>query len=401
MRNDPSKLSQQQTEVPLPRPRPPKPQWQADPEHTFGSNAVRLHLREWFWVVGVVILFLVGAPWLWTKWEVFQPGPDYRIPYPLANDYWVFRRWCRWIARHPQGIVFFGDSVVWGHYVDQDQTLPHYLSRKFGQPFWNAGVDGTHPAALTGLIRYYAKPIRHRKVLLQWNPLWITSPQRDLTVQKEFQFNHPELVPQFFPSIPCYRASFSDRVRICIEREIPFFAWVKHLRITAWENMNLAAWTVEHPVSNPFRPLRFRLPTKAPSPETDRRPWFQRGIRKTDFSWVDLDRSLQWRCFLDCVATLRHRGNQVFVIVGPLNEHMLTARSLERYRQLQRAATRRLKALGISFCVPQPVPSDLYADASHPIAAGYARLAQQLASNPAFCKFVGVEPAGKETGIHP
>jgi len=44
---------------------------------------------------------------------------------------------------------------------------------------------------------------------------------------------------------------------------------------------------------------------------------------------------------------------------------------------------------GVSHCVPPPLASELYADASHPTAAGYAQLARLLAEQPAFTDFCG------------
>jgi len=44
-----------------------------------------------------------------------------------------------------------------------------------------------------------------------------------------------------------------------------------------------------------------------------------------------LDDSLQWQFFRRTVELLRQRGNQVFVLVGPFNEHMLTEGGLRTY----------------------------------------------------------------------
>ena len=52
-------------------------------------------------------------------------------------------------------------------------------------------------------------------------------------------------------------------------------------------------------------------------------------------SWVDLGTSLQWRLFRAAVHTLLRRGNRVFVLVGPFNEHLLEADSLEMLEDLE------------------------------------------------------------------
>jgi len=355
----------------------------------FGSNAVRLSWREWAVVVAAAALFVLGAPRLWMRAERFQPRPDFRIPYSLANDYWVFERLCRATSTETDAVFVVGDSAIWGHYVAQDETLSHDLAELTGRRFVNAGVEGLHPAALAGLVRYYGGALRGRRVLAQWNPLWIASPRRDLSAEKEFAFNHPELVPQFFPKIPCYRASFSTRVHRCLTRRLLFFAWVRHLRIRCFEGMDLASWTVEHPWRSPIAKARFDLPQDAPSPESDFQPWTARGVRKQDFDWVDLDASLQWRFFREALATLRRRGNRVFVLVGPFNEHMLTEAGLRRYKALRRAALAWLQAEGIPCLAAAPPPSELYADASHPLAKGYKMIARELAADPAFQRFLG------------
>ena len=56
-----------------------------------------------------------------------------------------------------------------------------------------------------------------------------------------------------------------------------------------------------------------------------------------EYPWVDPDTSLQWAAFQRMVRILQQRGNRVFVLVGPFNEHMLTPASLQRYRQVKAA----------------------------------------------------------------
>ena len=88
--------------------------------------------------------------------------------------------------------------------------------------------------------------------------------------------------------------------------------------------------------------------------------------------------SLQWRFFRQTVETLRGRGNRVFVVVGPFNEHMLTPESLAAYRRRQGQVEAWLTASGSRYVAPPALPSELYADASHPLAAGYEALAHKV-----------------------
>ena len=85
---------------------------------------------------------------------------------------------------------------------------------------------------------------------------------------------------------------------------------------------------------------------------------------------------------------LQGRGNRVFVLVGPFNEHMLKSESLATYQEMKRGVAAWLEEKRIGHCVPPALPSELYADASHPLADGYQRLARQLWLDKSFLRFV-------------
>src|SRR5262245_57218656 len=144
-------------------------------------NAVRLSARHWLAVAVIVAVVLVGTPWFWQRIEKFDTGPDYRIPYALSKDYWLYERRLEDITL--TNIVVIGDSIVWGEYVRPDGTLSHFLSQQSSQPgkFVNAGVNGLFPLAFEGLIRHYGQPLRNRKVILHCNVLWMSSPKADLS----------------------------------------------------------------------------------------------------------------------------------------------------------------------------------------------------------------------------
>ena len=61
----------------------------------FGSNAIRLSPREWQIVGAIFLGYVLLMPSVWERLESFRPQADYRIPYDLSNDYWVFRRCAR------------------------------------------------------------------------------------------------------------------------------------------------------------------------------------------------------------------------------------------------------------------------------------------------------------------
>ncbi len=356
----------------------------------FSSNVVRLSGRQWLAALGIFVLLLLLLPTLWCRVERLEPGPDYRIPFRLGNDYWLFSRLSR-MEVGKKRVLLLGDSVVWGHYVSSTQTLSHYLNEQtHTERFANLGVDGIHPAALLGLVRYYGRAIRNERVLLQCNFLWMSSKRHDLQTEKEFAFNHPRLVPQFYPRIPCYKPDVSERLGIVFERSIPFFGWTRHLRILYFGGKSFPAWTLEHPYSVPLLGASFVLPSpdEPPSPKPVAKPWTEQGLKPYAADWVPLEQSFQWWCFRQTVELLQSRGNHVFVVVGPFNEHMLTPESRARYQQLKQKASQWLQSVHVPYAVPEPLPSPMYSDASHPLADGYRLLAQRLLQNRLFQQFI-------------
>jgi hypothetical protein len=365
------------------------------------SHAVRLSGREWLIVAGVLLLLVGLGPTLWSWAERFGPDTDYRrVPYSLSSDYWLYSRYCR-RACAKKKILVLGDSVIWGHYVPAHQTLAQYLNEFLradptrrpaeqrpaesrGGPFVNLGVDGTHPAALEGLLRHYGTAITDRTVILHFNPLWLSSARHDLQTTKEFHFQHPELVAQFTPKIPCYKASFAQRLGIAIRRKVPFSNWTSHVRKAYYEDTDLAAWTLAHPYRNPLAPLLRALPGSREPGEPPGRTWVERGAKKQDLPWVEFSSSLQWRFFTRAVELLHRRGNEVFVLIGPFNEHMLTEANAATYARIKTQAEAWLQEHNIPCFAPPALPAEYYVDASHPLGTGYALLAKELLNQPAF-----------------
>ena len=229
-------IDNKKTEVPFSSNNPPPPccfVWRSKTTGEDAEAGIRLSAGQWI-IVGIICsAFLYFTPAFWGRIEKFSPGPNYRIPYDLSNDYWLYRRYCRYYsakrrsaAKHESAnsqneIPVIGDSVIWGHFVPRDKTLSHYLNEiSDDTPFINLGLDGIHPAAMEGLLRYFGKDISNKNVILHFNPLWMSSPKEDLQSDKEFVFNHPKLVAQFVPNIPCYKASFSARVSAVFRRPV-------------------------------------------------------------------------------------------------------------------------------------------------------------------------------------
>jgi hypothetical protein len=368
-------------------------------------NAMRLNSRQWLAVAIVVVVAWLVTPWVWKKLERFDTGPDYRIPYSLSKDYWLYGRRLERIAA--TNIVVVGDSVIWGEYVRADGTFPHFLNEQSGQrgKFINAGVNGLFPLAFEGLIRNYGEPLRHRKIILHCNMLWMSSPKADLSTTKEERFNHADLVPQFSPRIPCYKADLNHRLAAIVERHFTFSQWANHLHVAYFDQKNLLAWTLEEDSSaptrlpnsykNPLAQITLTVPSESPD-DADRgpasprhKPWSTIGPGSTRFEWVELDRSLQWGAFQRTVKLLQARGNDVLVVVGPFNEHIMAEENRAAFRRLRDGVVDWLVKNHVPHVAPAALPSALYADASHPLTEGYRMLAERLAGEPAFRNWLG------------
>ena len=355
---------------------------QGDPSASMFSNGIRLSAGQWLGVALAALVLIVFAPPLWKSFEKFPLERDQRMPHDLSNDYWLYERYAGRAAEH-YATLLLGDSVVWGEYVAPDETLAHYLNEG-KECYANLGLDGAHPVALNGLIEHYAGAITRKNVVLQCNPLWMSSRRADLQDENMTEFNHPRLLPQFLPKLPGYKAEISARIGIAVEQRLPFSRWTTHVQQAYYDQTDLPGWTLEHPYDNPLGPLTRGLPRLDHSRRHVSQPWYQNGISKQDYPWVDLETSLQWGAFQRLVRILQQRGNRVFVLVGPFNEHLLNQGSLQRYQMVKGTIAAWLKAEEIAHAVPSPLASEHYGDASHPLAAGYAALARQLLEAPFF-----------------
>jgi hypothetical protein len=207
-------------------------------------------------------------------------------------------------------------------------------------------------------------------------------------------------VPQFFPRIPCYRADTNERLSALVANHVDFIAWVGHLQQAYFGQKSILSWTLEddggnplqypNAYKNPLSQITFAVPA-APLEDPQRgpqsarhRPWTAAGQGPTRFEWVGLDSSLQWRAFQRLVGTLRERGNDVLVLLGPFNEHMIAQDNLADYRQLHEGIVAWLKQKQVTVVAPETLPSELYADASHPLTDGYKLLAHQLLAEQTF-----------------
>lgn len=388
---------------------PPTP---ALPRVPFGVNEIRLSAREWATTLVILALVVALTPSIWERIEHFDPGPDYRIPYELSKDYWLYSRRLRQVV-DPDKIIVLGDSVVWGEYVAPDGSLSHFLDQASGSTnrFVNGGLNGLFPLAEEGLVTWYGKSLRHKKVILQCNVLWMTSPKADLSSEKEEQFNHARLVPQFSPRIPCYKADANERLSAIAQREVCFLQWVGHLQNAYFGQKSILSWTLEddggspprypNAYKNPVAQITLRVP---PCPQEDpqrglksprHKPWSTDGRPTARFEWVPLDSSVQWRAFQRVLRVLRERGNDVLVVLGPFNEHIMVEENRPESRRIRDSIAAWLTQNHVPAVVPEVLPSPLYADASHPLTEGYDLLAKRISADETFRNWLksGVEAA--------
>ena len=217
----------------------------------------------------------------------------------------------------------------------------------------------------------------------------MTSPKADLSEEKEEDFNHQQLVPQFGVRIPCYRADANDRLSAVIGRHVSFFGWADHLQNAYYDQRGMPEWTLEDDGREPPRyPNAWRnplAPLKAGIPGEARRltPFAARPVRAinpgtpTAPSRRNSNGSISiTRCSgrRSCTSfdLLSGRGNDVLVILGPFNEHMIADDQKAAYSsQLRETIANRLMTGWIArWSFRTTLPSDQYADASHPLSGG-------------------------------
>ena len=127
-------------------------------------------------------------------------------------------------------------------------------------------------------------------------------------------------------------ADAATRLGSVIGRHVSLMGWVNHLQSAYFNQRSVTQWTLaedpDHPRSYPnaYRNPLMRITCVVPSGHADdlergegsrrHKPWSAEGTRKTAFEWVPLSSSLQWAAFQRTVELLRHRNNDVLVIVA-------------------------------------------------------------------------------------
>jgi len=372
-------------------------------QFVYGSMPLRLTVGQWLLTAVLLLVALLALPRLAASADAVRPSADDRIPYDFSNDYWLAERWFAAAARD-HDVLLLGDSVVWGEYVAPGETLSAELNRQCGSAaFANLGMNGLHPAALYGLLRYHGAAVRDRDVILVLNSLWMSSPRQDLRYVpsadedlSERPLNHPAMLPQFWPRIASFGAPFESRAGVVLERSLPGLAWISHLRTKgAWyaaradgdpaaAEAAVSGPRIDLPQAHPFAALRRPVPLAENAPHSAPQPWTERGLAATTIPWPAAAESVQWRFFRQAVELLRQRGNRVLVWVSPFNPYLQTPAGRAAHAAMVHDMVAWLEANQVPVTCGTAPPSEEYADASHPLAPGYARLARELQGNDVF-----------------
>lgn len=345
------------------------------------SHAMLFSIRELIWTLGIVALVILYVlPEGIKKLERPVIENDFRLSYSLRDDYYLYsvisEKFCE---THDN--VFLGDSVIWGMYSDNENTLTALMNQKLGDDVYaNLAVDGLHYVALENLLMFYGDAISEKNVFLYFNPLWLNSRLYDLSDTEEFGINHPRLLPQFAWNMPSYKASLAKRMSATLEHHIPFYSWMNHLQVCFLDNNDLKSFTIENSSENPFARMSLHCDCIECEHENGKENWMQAKLPTQDWKWVPASESRQYAAFLRIVEMLQNRGNEVNVVLGTVNPYIQTPESLKEYRKLHADLVARFEEMNIrTLCLPE-LPSEEYADASHPLPHGYSILADYVIS---------------------
>jgi hypothetical protein len=337
--------------------------------------AINLSLREW-----LVVIFLATGMAAVMPSIPFRPRTplvdrDYRIPYALSTRYDLYRRFTNLSATQFPTILV-GDSVVWGQTSHREGTLAHYLNELTKQRrYINAGLDGMHPIALAQLLEHHAPAIQKKDVILHCNPLWLMVTSHDQKGAADALLNRPGLVPRLAAGA---NAKIQERLEAAVARLYhgsPFDSWGERLAET---RMDFLAWSLDHPYESPLRAISSGLPPSEDISTVRMVPWDGSEKAKLDARWPDLEKHGQWQAFERVIDLLEARQNRVMVLLGPMNEHMMSAPMRDGYLALKRKIQEKIESRGILCFAAPPLQSDRYTDICHPLAAGYEELAREL-----------------------
>ncbi len=355
------------------------------------SNSLLLSLREWIVTAAIVAVVTGVIHFGWGSWERFDPGPDHRETCwaELQSDYWAWMRWCG-VARERHDALLIGDSVVWGQEVPNDQTISHYLNTYLGgEVVANLGNDGLHMAGIGGIVHHYGDHLDGANVILQLNPLWVTTEGRDLRGEKKSRYHHPRLIPQLDPRITYYH-DLNTRLGYLSEHYFRVFILVRHIIANYFDNTSISTWIMEHPYRNPFAQITFQAAPVMAESQGRSVSWIEKEMKPADYPFLDLTESIQFECFLNAIGDLREKNARVFVMIGPFNDHYLVPESRERLYALVEQAKGILNDRGVPWFDTFTVglPSETFGDSCHLLWQGHEMLGREMANDPLFREWI-------------
>jgi hypothetical protein len=360
------------------------------------ANSNSLFLTPEEWAVAIVLFLAVNGVLYfgWYHWEKLPLEPDYRSTCwaERMSDYWAYSQWTR-AARRRYRILEIGSSVTWGQEVPNTETLSHYINRELGRDeVANLGLDGLTDAAMVGLFKHYARGLRDANIILEFNPLWLSTVRRDLRGKGSdiWQFHHPRLVPQFDHRISYYRG-FDERLGYLFEHYLKLPPFVRHLMVNYFENKSLAEWLMDHPYRLPTSAVTFRGAPMMKERQGPGTPWSTRQeAEKRDDSFVSTGESLQWEFYLKALDLLKKKGCHVFILLGPYNSYCLTDASRGRLFSMMDEVKENLGELGYPYfdATRDLLPSEQYGDQCHLLRDGHAVLARALVKDAAFQRWL-------------
>jgi len=297
---------------------------------------------------------------------------NYRVPHRMNEDYYLFKKYSGHLASD-NAIQIIGDSVIWGHYVSEDDTLSAYLN-KFSKDkkFANMGLEGIYPIAMNGLIRNFSM-LKDKKIIVGFNLLWISSPKHDLSGEPEHNINHKKILPQFYRGIPSYKPDIEDRLTAIISISAPLL-WIEHIKMNYFKEKNFYAWTIENPHNNIMNYFSGNSNGIYIPPE----PMRLTQANKQNIEWVEIEKSIQWKYLLKTISYLKKNGNDIIVLITPFNTYMLTDQSRDKYYSIISDIRKELSGTDINFIIPEIQEKNFFADSSHFTAEGYRAIATEI-----------------------
>jgi len=332
----------------------------------------------------ILVLFAIVIPYILPLTDDSSFTGNYRIPYSMGEDYFLYSRYSKHVASIKR-IPVIGDSVIWGHYTGSDDTLSAQLNRINPDIiFSNMGLDGIHPAAMNGLLNVFAAKFKNRKILAGVNLLWMSSARHDLTGPVNSEINHKILLPQFFTQIPSYRPTLEERLSASITKTIPLFPWIDHLRLSRFADKSFYLWTMDNPQKGINEYFTHNDETfKVPEGMQPMK------MQEQNIDWITAEKSLQWKFMIETLLSLKKNGNEVAAVITPFNTYMMTAESRKQYFSILAGMEWILRDKGIIPIIPLILEKKYFADSSHPTAEGYKLIAEDMMKNREFLQFIG------------